>query len=213
MEGIYSLEDIDTNEMLEYIKTSPYNEVDGFYQMDVFRQRQIIKQKYEKILPHIIKNKSCYVDPYIVNWHGVINENEYNLFERFRAIGTPMYPQYPVGKYWLDFGNPYYKVGIEADSKAHHDLEKDIIRDRELQKMGWKVYHIPSRLSFTQKVVDTSCVYDDDEEYEPVWKEYLTETLDGVLECISRSITGYHYFVPDQFRDLARQVQQKYLLI
>lgn len=210
---VKSINDFTIEELMDAMINSPYRFDESFHEMDVFGKREYIREKYKKLDKYIFQNKSCYVNPYIVPWDSVLNENERNLFGCFRCSGLPMYPQYPVGKYWVDFGNPYYKVAIEADGKAFHDIEKDKVRDLELKKLGWKVYHISGSLSFSQRSVDTSSLNEYDEDYYEKWTEYLTLTLEGVLNCIGRAITGYHYFIPDEFEHIVGDVTRKHLLI
>src|SRR5690606_8034649 len=53
-----------------------------------------------------------------------------------------LYPQYPIGKYFVDFGNPFHKIALELDGKNFHDEEKDYIRDSELKEIGWTVFRV-----------------------------------------------------------------------
>lgn len=175
--------------------------------------RQEIKRKYKKILPYILERKHIYVNPYIARWDGILNRNETNLFMVFRCIGFPMYPQYPVGKCWADFGNPYYKVAIEADSKTYHTIEKDMARDKYFNSLGWKVYHIPSSLSFSNNYVDKYSIDSEDDNYEMLWKEYLSNTLFGVIECIESQVIQCRGRIPEDFQLFARKVSEKHLLI
>jgi len=215
MEGIYTLNDFSINKLYESMINSPYNNTEEFYNMNIFSKRKIIKEKYEKILPIIIKSKHKYINPYIVNWEKIMNENEFNLFQCFRVNNIPMYPQYPVLNYWLDFANPYFKVGIEADSNTYHKIENDIIRDIELKKLGWTIYHIPSSLSFCNISIDTSLLSkeENENEYYEQWYLYLNNTTEGVLNCIAKQITGYHYFIPYEFNSICKRISELYKLI
>lgn len=72
-----------------------------------------------------------------------------------RDANVVMYPQYPVGRFFVDFGNPVAKVAIECDGKAFHlDKAKDQARDRALADMGWTVY----------RITGADCIKDFDEE-------------------------------------------------
>ena len=47
------------------------------------------------------------------------------------CLGLPFYPQYPIGKYFVDFADPVKKIVIECDGKKYHqDKEKDKRRQR-----------------------------------------------------------------------------------
>ena len=71
---------------------------------------------------------------------------EYSIWCEIRMANAVMYPQYPVGRFFVDFGNPVAKVAIECDGRAFHlDKEKDAARQREIERMGWAVYRITGR--------------------------------------------------------------------
>lgn len=65
------------------------------------------------------------------------------LWGDIRDANAVFYPQYPVGRFFVDFANPRAKVAIECDGKAYHqDLAKDMARQKEIEAMGWAVYRI-----------------------------------------------------------------------
>ncbi len=69
---------------------------------------------------------------------------EESVWGHIRDANVVMYPQYPVGRFFVDFGNPVAKVAIECDGYAYHlDKEKDAERDMALSDLGWVVYRIP----------------------------------------------------------------------
>ncbi len=71
---------------------------------------------------------------------------EKHLSEIFRdQVQIPFLPQYPVGKYFVDFGNPVYRIAIEADGAAYHEYEKDRKRDEELSDLGWIVFRVSGK--------------------------------------------------------------------
>lgn len=80
------------------------------------------------------------VDPYW--WDGLIEMTpiERSTWCDIRSSGAVFYPQYPVLKYFVDFGNPILKIAIECDGKYFHDPVKDKKRDEELKNIGWTVY-------------------------------------------------------------------------
>lgn len=68
---------------------------------------------------------------------------EMALWCDIRSENLVLYPQYPVGRFFVDFGNPVAKVAIECDGAAFHtDARKDANRDAELRAMGWKTFRI-----------------------------------------------------------------------
>lgn len=86
-------------------------------------------------------------DPYEVgNWPTLFTPIENALWCDIRAYGLDLWPQLPVGKYFVDFGNPIAKVAVECDGAAWHmDKGKDRQRDERLERMGWAVIRIPGR--------------------------------------------------------------------
>lgn len=83
-------------------------------------------------------------DPYsVVGAYDRLTPIEEQLWCDIRCAGLPMFMQYPVGPYTLDFGDPERKIGIEADGKAFHDKDRDAARDKRLlEQFGWKVFRV-----------------------------------------------------------------------
>jgi hypothetical protein len=86
------------------------------------------------------------IDTYL--WDGLdiihFTPIEYWLWADIRLVDAVLYPQYPVGRFFVDFGNPAAKVAIECDGAAFHtDKVKDAARDAELNRLGWSVYRFP----------------------------------------------------------------------
>jgi very-short-patch-repair endonuclease len=83
-------------------------------------------------------------DPYaIADWSSIFTPIEDALWVDIRCAGIAMWPQFPVGRYFVDFGNPAARIAIECDGKAFHDVEKDAARDADLNRLGWTVLRIP----------------------------------------------------------------------
>lgn len=100
---------------------------------------------YSEINPEIMaeRHNEWAVDPY--HWSGlvVMSPIEEWMWGAIRDVNAVFYPQYPVGKFFVDFANPKAKVAIECDGAAfHQDLDKDAERDRQLAELGWTVYRI-----------------------------------------------------------------------
>jgi very-short-patch-repair endonuclease len=86
------------------------------------------------------------IDPY--EWDGLMHLTpiEQWLWSDIRAAGAVFYPQYPVGRFFVDFANPKAKVAIECDGAAfHQDKAKDAARDAELEAAGWTVYRLSGK--------------------------------------------------------------------
>lgn len=83
-------------------------------------------------------------DPYaIADWPSLFTPIEAALWVDIRCAGLAMWPQFPVGRYFVDFGNPVARVALECDGASFHDANKDAARDAELNTLGWTVLRIP----------------------------------------------------------------------
>jgi hypothetical protein len=106
--------------------------------------RQVYAVDHEQTMSACGRNVWCC--PYRgIDWTSAMTALENALWEAIRPCFFPLFPQYPVGRRFVDFGNPYYCVAVEADSIAHHDREADQARDAELAELGWRTYRVPSR--------------------------------------------------------------------
>jgi hypothetical protein len=87
------------------------------------------------------------IDPYGWNDAAIsLTPIESWLWHDIRAVDLVLYPQYPVGGFFVDFANPKAKVAIECDgAEFHQDKEKDAKRDAKLRQLGWTVYRISGK--------------------------------------------------------------------
>lgn len=86
------------------------------------------------------------VHPYrAVDWVRVFTPIESLAWNAIRCRGLPLYPQYPVGRYFVDFGDPVYRLAVECDGKQWHDQARDAARDAELRKLGWTIKRFTGR--------------------------------------------------------------------
>lgn len=102
-----------------------------------------------------------------------------------RYLGLPLYPQFPVLNYFIDFGDPKRKIGIEVDSRQwHKDKEKDKIRQRRIENTGWRIYRIKSRCVYKQKrdfLIEESS---ENEDERIVDERFYKECSEGILRKI-----------------------------
>lgn len=78
------------------------------------------------------------------------------LWSDIRALDAVLYPQYPVGRFFVDFANPVAMVAVECDgAEWHTDKAKDAARDAELTKLGWTVYRITGSDCRTEQDAET----------------------------------------------------------
>lgn len=83
-------------------------------------------------------------EPYrIADWASIFTPIEQAAWHDIRKSGLAMWPQLPVGRFYVDFGNPIVKVALECDGKKFHDPAIDAVRDKVLNAMGWTVYRAP----------------------------------------------------------------------
>jgi REase_MTES_1575 len=85
------------------------------------------------------------LDPYQWEFEGEIKLSPIERMFWFdvRACGVVLYPQYPVGRFFVDFANPAARVAVECDGAAYHqDPERDGERQAEIEAMGWLVLRI-----------------------------------------------------------------------
>lgn len=86
--------------------------------------------------------------PFDVDWVSVFTPIEMDLWGDLRATNLTVRPQYPVGKYFLDFAIPRFRIGIEADGRDWHDRERDAKRDAALWSMGWRIFRLQGHECF-----------------------------------------------------------------
>jgi hypothetical protein len=120
-------------------------------QNNFFKLIPEIKEHYKYLTPYIMEvgkhNPARWVSPYcVIDWASLFSPIEEMSWYAIRGIGkAPLYLQYPVGKYFTDFGNPFLKIAVECDGIKYHDEERDNLRDEAFEKMGWTVFRITGR--------------------------------------------------------------------
>lgn len=180
-----------------------------------------IREHYEYLTPIIIERSKRvpggWVCPYSkIDWVGLFSPIENQAWQAIRGVGSaPMYPQYPVDKYFLDFGNPFVKVAIECDGlEFHKDKAKDKVRDERLLELGWTVYRVPG----------SDCVrpvhweyydleYMDDYRKGDVLMDFYMTTIEGVVKAISIKHFEYNRIYDTQYvneRDISERCIDKY---
>lgn len=121
-------------------------------------------------------------DPYVLaDWTTVFTPIEEAAWCDIRCAGLPMWPQFPVGRFFVDFGNPLVRVALECDGKDYHDAARDAARDAELAILGWRVLRAPGWRC--KRVMDSPAEradsgYEVDDEYA---ERYARETLGGLM--------------------------------
>jgi very-short-patch-repair endonuclease len=108
--------------------------------MDDPAMRRRIRETYQVSMSEIISQYPRY-DPYFgFEWSAIFTPIERNVWGDIRDLGLPMYPQFPVGPYFIDFADPVKKLGIEVDSRRYHqDWEQDHTREQALEQQGGRL--------------------------------------------------------------------------
>lgn len=110
------------------------------------RRWSAIRQIYDLERPNI--DAGLY-EPYIVDWPRLFTPIELQMWDAIRFFGgLRLYPQYSVGRFFVDFGDPWSRIAIECDGAAWHHVEKDTQRDAALHALGWTVHRIKGRDCF-----------------------------------------------------------------
>lgn len=179
----------DTDSLLQYIKDvfGPLQDYDKTN--DYFSKLKILRDYYRNNEHRIFSNPDKYFMSYPVDWMTLFTPIEQMAWASIRCKrGVILYPQYPVLKYFVDFGNPIRKVALELDGKKFHNTERDKIRDQELRAAGWKVYRITgtemNRSDFLDFYDCSNGQLDDDDTYKEI-ENWIMNTGDGVIEAIA----------------------------
>jgi very-short-patch-repair endonuclease len=107
-----------------------------------------LKALYRGIWPVVkaLPRHQWAIDPHAIDWVPMLTPIEQALWAEIRYEGAVLYPQHPVGNYFVDFGHPLARVAIECDGKEWHlDHAKDAERQREIESYGWTVYRLTGR--------------------------------------------------------------------
>jgi hypothetical protein len=161
----------------------------GDSRQDFGKRCNLVRQGYMEIGDIILEGarRGNIVEPYFLPWGEFWKKSppEFATWWSIRYYYLPLYPQYPILNYFVDFGDPWQRVGIEADGRSYHDEEKDLRRDEELFEMGWKVFRIPE--------VETRPGYlGPDDEFRELderarrarLSRWLLQTSDGVIQAL-----------------------------
>lgn len=142
---------------------------------------------YEKYRHEIIHGiRGFRISPYGIgiDWYQLMTPIENLVWGHIRLLCLPLYPQFPIGKYFVDFGDPVKKIAVEVDSvRWHQDKAKDDRRQMEIEKLGWRFIRLPSWTT-TKTKIDYShpegCGCKDKNDCTD-WKRYFTESSEGIL--------------------------------
>ena len=180
----------------------PLPDIDFEYKLSkcktVFEKQKVFKEYYTLLNDRIIDaaKRGKWFKPYLIDFTRHFTPIERDAWNTIRSSRIILYPQYPVLNYFLDFGNPYLKIGLEMDGKEFHNTEKDRIRDTKLLKEGWKIFRVTG--SEAVRVIHET----PRNEYEVIMKRNLRlhGTIEGVIDALfqvyfdNKEPTDYHYY-------------------
>lgn len=107
------------------------------------RRWSIIREYYDLAMPMI--DDGYRVSPYELGLSEFMTPIERELWIDIRLLALPVYFQFPVGRRFVDFGDPVRHLAIECDGAAYHDEERDEQRDDELRAIGWNTIRVSGR--------------------------------------------------------------------
>jgi hypothetical protein len=90
---------------------------------DFGKRCNLVRQAYMEMGDIVLDaaRKGGIVEPYFLSWNEFWKKSppEFALWWSIRCYGgMPLYPQYPILNYFVDFGDPWQRIGIEADGRS-----------------------------------------------------------------------------------------------
>ncbi len=125
--------------------------------------------------------------PFNIDWSQILTPIEFELWCELRCSQFQARPQFPVGRYFLDFAIPEFKIGLEADGKDWHDKDADKLRDEDLWTQGWRIFRLAGHEC--KRLVDLDW---DEVRYKvkecgdvhASFEKWKYETIDGLLAAL-----------------------------
>jgi len=118
-----------------------------------------IKKAYTKeIIEEIKKYYPRSICPYLIfnNWVDIFTPIERNAWAAIRYLSLPVFPQFPIDKYFVDFADIVKKYVFEIDGHEFHSTieqrKRDKIRSDKLKSLGWIIYRINGRDTFDYEI-------------------------------------------------------------
>lgn len=150
------------------------------------------RQLYMEMIPYILErsrtNVAAFINPYSVDWGSFLSPIEFHAWVSIRSHYVALYPQFPLFNYFIDFANPYLRIGVEMDGKNFHDPEKDAVRDAMLSRYDWKIFRIPGRECYTpfvsyDTIAEMEC--EEDERLSSL-RNWILNSSDGLIYAIKK---------------------------
>lgn len=163
---------------------------DDFGSLDkITDQWGFYRQMYMELIPYIMERAKFDVVtpiiPYAIDWK--FSPIEEMAWCSIRCHYMALYPQFPVFNYFIDFANPYLRIGVEMDGKDYHNREKDAVRDEMLWRYGWRIFRIPGKecyLKYRSLAEIHESRFEDNEDDDREEIEWLTKSSDGLFYAL-----------------------------
>ena len=156
-----------------------------------------IKLLYEKSYSKALQTSSQKISTDVEDWYSVMNEVQFNVYNDIKYVGIFLYPLYPIGDYFIDFGNPFAKIGIEILYKDY-GLSAKQDRINFFEANDWKVYTIESKNTYLNafELFDrlknpTETRGLDQVEYDEWWK-FICDNKETNSQCLIYYIKQFH---------------------
>lgn len=153
-----------------------------------------IRQAYMELMPAIMGAHACgrRTSPYsFTDWAAYFTPVERMAWGAIREFGVPMYPQFPVFNWFVDFGDPWLRIGLEIDGREFHDPNKDRERDQFLLDYGWRVFRVSGAQAMSRlEQPDDDMVETEPERFAYEQSRWLRGSVDGVVASLARYFYG-----------------------
>lgn len=103
-----------------------------------------IKQQYFLSYDKALRSGIHQLPFNVEEWQHTLSEVQLKVYNDIKSIGTYLYPLYPIGDYFIDFGNPFKKIGIELLYKER-EREERLACIEYFKSFGWTVYVLESK--------------------------------------------------------------------
>jgi len=113
---------------------------------DTPKRWNLIRKLYKEVEPMILSGER--ISPYFAPFADYMTPIERAVWGEIRCYGLPFYMQYPVGRRFVDFGDPVEMVAIEVDGAAYHTPEADAKKTEEIMNEGWILFRITGKDAF-----------------------------------------------------------------
>lgn len=208
-----SARSITADDLIAYIDSQ--REIDTLGNVIVSRNParwNALRQLYRLVMDDIVSAHPRTCDPYFIDWCSVFTPIEMDAWQTIRGKGLPMYPQVPVGRFFVDFGDPVSRIAIECDGAAWHvDKDRDARRDAELDELGWTVYRVTGKecwkpgLDWYEVSTDLRDEVITEDRVREIVSEWLSQSSDGVITAIGAAHYGIRSDACRRYQSLAFQ--------